>query len=527
MTRPRDTHRSGSAVLALLIVGVAAPALAAPKRAGVPKFEGHEEALVRKKVMQVLKSKGYDLVKSREIDVALANSGVLLDSEEGFAKLAKELALSVVVSGGVGKKRAKIVAHDGRDGSVLGQAVFTGPNPRKVAAEIRRDLWKKLGRDIERGKAASGAKKPQKSAVAESPEDDENTPDAPEPSEPAESRKKPVADSEPVASVEAGAGDEGPKKKEKRKRIKMEDGEGAVGIEAEDEGVGPAADAPAIVELAVGPTGINRTFRYNDSLAALRPYTLPMGPAIGASLSVYPFASFGGFARNLGLDARIEYAFLISSTLEADATNPSATFGTFVREYTGGLRYRIPLSGGHHMFVAAGGGEHAFVFTTTDTSTPSLGLTPDTIYRFARAAAGARFELGGGWSLAFGAGYRAVLNGAGTDFGLYFPHRSVAGVDAHAMVGYRLTDEFEVRAGVDYRRYFYSMNSQCSGPSNCDQYVVGGAVNQYFAPSAVIAYRFGGDTAEKSAGDASRSARQDTRPTSEEPSSEGGDRASE
>src|SRR2546423_3790274 len=60
--------------LALLFgVLLTARAHAAPKRVGVPKFDGAQEALARKKVMQVLKSHGYDLAKSREMEIGLAN----------------------------------------------------------------------------------------------------------------------------------------------------------------------------------------------------------------------------------------------------------------------------------------------------------------------------------------------------------------------------------------------------------------------------------------------------------------------
>jgi hypothetical protein len=132
---------------------------AAPKRVGVPKFDGAQEALVRKKVMQILKSHGYDLAKSREMEIGLANTGALLDNDDGFQKVAKELALSAIVTGEVGKKRAKLAVHDGKDGSTLGEASFAGANPRKIAAEVARGFWSKLGSAVANGKAPSGAKK--------------------------------------------------------------------------------------------------------------------------------------------------------------------------------------------------------------------------------------------------------------------------------------------------------------------------------------------------------------------------------
>ena len=95
--------------------------------------------------MQVLKAHGYDLAKSREMEIGLANTGALLDNDEGFQKVAKELALAAIVTGEIGKKRAKLAVHNGQDGSLLGEANFSGANPRKIMAEVGRDFWKKLG----------------------------------------------------------------------------------------------------------------------------------------------------------------------------------------------------------------------------------------------------------------------------------------------------------------------------------------------------------------------------------------------
>ena len=168
----------------LLVAATGGIALGAGgKRAGVPKFDGAQEVVVRKQVMKALKAHGYALAKSREMDLGLANTGALLESDDGFAKVAKELALSVIVTGEIGRKRAKITVHDGSDGSLLGQAAFPGANPRKMAAEVARTFWSKLGGEVERGRVPSGAKKAQK-VVAEAPDDDESAPDADDAAEP-------------------------------------------------------------------------------------------------------------------------------------------------------------------------------------------------------------------------------------------------------------------------------------------------------------------------------------------------------
>src|SRR5262245_15843665 len=158
--------------------------------------------------MQILKSHGYDLAKSREMEIGLANTGALLDNDEGFQKVGKELALAVIVTGEVGKKRAKISVHDGKTGTSLGDASFAGANPRAIMAEVGRSFWAKLGSAVEQGKTPSGAKKPTK-VVAEAPEDDEKTPDADAgagggESEPAPEPTKKSKKTEEVAAAEGG-----------------------------------------------------------------------------------------------------------------------------------------------------------------------------------------------------------------------------------------------------------------------------------------------------------------------------------
>ena len=61
----RGVARVSLLAIVLLLSSAAAEA-AAGKRIGVPKFEGAQEALVRKEVMQSLKSHGFEVVGSRD-----------------------------------------------------------------------------------------------------------------------------------------------------------------------------------------------------------------------------------------------------------------------------------------------------------------------------------------------------------------------------------------------------------------------------------------------------------------------------
>ena len=69
------------------------------------------------------------------------------------------------MTGEVGPKRAKIVVHDGGEGSILGDGSFSGANPRKLGTEVGLTFWKKLGPDVGRGHVPTGAKKPSAAAA--------------------------------------------------------------------------------------------------------------------------------------------------------------------------------------------------------------------------------------------------------------------------------------------------------------------------------------------------------------------------
>jgi hypothetical protein len=475
---------------------------AAPKRIGVPKFDGVQEALVRKKVMQILKSHGYDLAKSREMEIGLANTGALLDNDEGFQKVAKELALAAIVTGEVGKKRAKISVHDGKDGALLGEANFAGANPRKIMGEVARGFWTKLGGAIAQGKTPSGSKKPQK-VVAEAPEDDENTPDAagggegegaaPTPAE-TKTKTKPEATAAAPAGEGEGEAPPPPKKKKKKKKIQME-GEGKDVVEEEGQEV-----IPPTFEAQAGLGFVNRSLAYHQDISnpGLRSYSLGAGPAVVAGIVWYPLGAFvEGPLQGLGIQANIEQEFLISSSIPAEAAFPNgAKFGTTVHEFSGGVRFRMAFGAGHYFFGSLTGGEHAFTFKTTNTTDPTMNRSnldiPDTIYRFLRPGVGLHFELPAQFSVGVNAGFRWVFNNGGQFHDTFFPHSSVNGVDAGAVLGWRFASWGEVRGEFDWRRYFSSMNCNATTMVCNPRFVAGGAVDQYLSGSVSFAVTLGG-----------------------------------
>jgi len=237
------------------------------------------------------------------------------------------------------------------------------------------------------------------------------------------------------------------------------------------------------LELAVGARGFSRNLAYNQLVSpGVRQYQLPLGPAAVLDVAFYPFAlASDGPAAGIGLVAAIEQAVGTSSQLAADGTFPNgATFPTSMREFAGGIRYRIPLDA-WQLGAAVTGGEHAFWFTSGAGADRAALDIPNAIYRFVRGGVDVRVAVTADLSLAAGAGYRHVLNQGG-DIRNGFPHLTVAGVDANVRAGYAITRSVEARVQADVRRYFYDMHSIAA-----DARIAGGAVDQYLSIAALLA----------------------------------------
>ncbi|HXI55917.1 MAG TPA: hypothetical protein VNO55_07645 [Polyangia bacterium] len=455
-------------------------ASAAKKRVGIPRFDGQQEALIRKVVMQIVKGKGFDLVRSREIDDAVKSLSISLDSNDAFQGLAKEMALSAVVTGEVGKKKAKLTVRNGSDGSVAGEATFAGANPKKLAVDVAKSFWRKLGSAIERGKPPAGAKKPGKEVAAAAPEDNEEDSEAKAAAEEKDDDKdkdkdKDKADEKPSKSeekAEAPAEEEKPKKK--RKKVVASEDE-----ESTSEGGG---NGMRYLDLSAGVRAFSRSLTYNqDRDSKLRNYALT-APSLGIGAIWYPggMSGSGGALANIGLDASAELAFGLKSKTKTNVSYP-----TSVHDYAIGLRFRIPLGAGE-VGVSGTGGEHAFKLSSGPNADRTLlNDLPDTIYRYLRLGLFVRAPIGK-VSVFGGAAYRYVLS-PGQIKTAYFPGLSVGGVDANAGLGYQLSSAIELRAGVDLRRYFYNFHSTANS-----MYVVGGAIDQYITGTFMVAITLDG-----------------------------------
>ncbi len=440
---------------------------------GVPKFNGSQEALVRKKVMAVLKAHGYELVRSRDMQAAVASSGGSLDSDDGLKAVAKELALVAIVTGDVGAKRAKLVVHDGSEGSVLGDATFSGANPHKVAADVGATFWRKLGADIGRGHTPSGAKKNQKASEPEAGEE-EAAPAAGEPAGGGAAEAAPAAAEEGAAAAAPAPGKKG--------KIKME-GEAAA---SEEPSTPSTPSGLAWLDLSIGGGGLNRSLTFHQDYDApgnqLQTYSLPFGPVGIARAVIYPFDPLvGGILGNWGFEARAMIGF-ISSNLSS-----GASFSNTVHDFSGGTRFRFPFGSGNDVYISGRYGEDAFTFNASSATERGTLRTPDTIYHYIRPGIGLQLALPDALSLELNAGYRYVVNKGGSQISTaFFPHLAVQGADAEADLGYAFNEMYGLRLGVQWTRYWYAFNVKPG-----DTFLVGGAVDQSFQFTVALVFSLG------------------------------------
>jgi hypothetical protein len=506
--------------LAVLVLGWSGTASAEKKRVGVPKFDGPQEAVIRKAVMQALAGDGYDVVGGKELDATARAAGAELDSNEGFKTVAKELSISAFVAGEVGKKKAKLTIRNGADGGVSGEGSFVGATPAKIASDVRENFSRRLGSAVERGRAPAGAKKAAVAAATPPAADDE---DSDRKSAPSKSESKPEAKGEAPSDAPTAASDTGSP-------------EAPVAATAPPPAVDGGEVGPRALDLEVGLRGFSRSLTYNQDYYSnyianykLRDYNLLLGPAIGLHLLTYPAAFFtSGIATAFGAELNVDYAFGVAANVKAPV---AGTLATSVHDFNGGVRGRMIL-GGHELSAFFGGGEHAFVFKSDTIPRATLDI-PDTIYRYIRFGADARLQLAPGFTLTLNAAYRSVYNQGGnqplqiayaaTNTDLkdgYFPYVQIGAIDGSATIGYQITPSIEARVGVDMRRYFMTMNSSNAAftldannvPNGGDllypagvtpgaatapmatpvNKVAGGAIDQYWGFTIGAAYVFGG-----------------------------------
>ena len=242
-------------------------------------------------------------------------------------------------------------------------------------------------------------------------------------------------------------------------------------------GASDASLGHTLFDVAAGVELGARDFRYTSRLTNnLRDYSLAATPLFAISGAVYPFAiSRESSPVDFGVVASFTKALSVSS-----ATSSGSNVATRWSRFAVGPRLRMRLDALDGVVLGASGayGEESFTF---DDASPDLDTQlPSVTYRFVRPAVDARLQFGRVAAFA-GAGYLAILSGGAV--GDRFPSASIGGIEASVGGAFAIAGGFEVRALVDYRRYFYALN-----PTPGTSHVAGGALDQMAGAQIALAF---------------------------------------
>ena len=397
-------------------------------RVVVRPFDGPGAGQARGIVIEELRSQGVSLVDNEEADDAAERVGADLGTPDGRVAVARELRVSAWIDGSVDRRSRRsyestVRLTNGHDGFMVEEATFRGRNARQLVARMRAGVWQELGGAIAGTRPPPGA----------------------------------------VASSDDGGDGDG----------EEEGGEYDVFGGDDDEVSGPSGPRPPAMLVSASLRLLRRRLSYKDDLfGQLRGYELGGAPAIGLVAHFYPGALFtDGLAANIGLDFRGEAGVGVQS-----ADSSGVEYPTDTSAWSLGGRLRIPL-GAHEAAALLHYGRHSYDIEAANVDNPKPDI-PDVDYEFVRLGAEGSFAILDELRVTARIGWLVMLGAGEIQEDYWFPRSDVGGVEGALGIGYMVTDDIEVQAGVDVRRYFYTMN-----PEPGDLWIAGGAADQYLAGS--------------------------------------------
>jgi len=426
---------------ALLLLAVLVPSLALAK----PKV-----------VLDAPKQVSAALEKALKAKFAVSKAQLAAEPTSGDVKTACRNAggAIAVITARQGGDLFTIMVLNGADGSPLTSfRVKPGKKPLKALAKPNtRALMEALG----------DAKAPGKEEKKPPPEEAKPPP---EEAKPPTEEKKPPEDK--VAATEK-------KDRPKPSEPPPPPAEEIRKDEEDEPRPGVKKEKPVALRLGVGLRLFNRRFGYRDDIfEALSTYYLPLGPAVGADLELYPAAFItSGFAANVGIGAAFDYAVGIASRAE-DGTR----YGTTALSLRVGLLGRIPIS---ILTIQPSFGFSRQVYSISS-STGVKPNIPNVGYNALRPALDLKVKIFGPVGFQAGVAYLAILQTG--EIGAFFPRATAAGMDANAGFTVSLFDRLELRARFEYQRYWFSLN-----PEPGDMNVAGGALDHYVGGSMNVAF---------------------------------------
>ncbi|MCA2978592.1 MAG: hypothetical protein INH41_08545 [Myxococcaceae bacterium] len=237
----------------------------------------------------------------------------------------------------------------------------------------------------------------------------------------------------------------------------------------------PAAAMPAL-RVGLGLRGFNRALSWSgDPDQALARYALGFAPAVALDVVWFPGAHVTtGVLANLGVTFQGDVGVGISSRQDA------ARFGTRAERFRVGALVRGAV--GRHVVLEGHGGFSTQRFgidaVSANDGTPRPNI-PSVTLNGPRAAFGGRFGAFGPLTLdaQVGLTFLTFLGELGSD--AWFRRATGVGLDVGGGVSLELVQHIHLRAGLDFTRYFLSLNPEDGGrfsaPAAADQYL-GGSV---------------------------------------------------
>lgn len=238
------------------------------------------------------------------------------------------------------------------------------------------------------------------------------------------------------------------------------------------------SESPQALNLGVGMKWASRRLFYTDDIfKALSKYSLPVGPSLQAEMDVFPAAFFTkGIPAHIGVSLGFSYMLGVSS-VASDGTR----YSTSAVRFRAALMGRIPI-GPLELRPHFGYALQNFSISNgaAGASKPNI---PDVAYSNLRAGLGLKLNIVGPLALNLGFAYQAPLSVGEISSTRYFPRLKAGGLDANGGISLSFFKRVELRLGVEYIRYWYSMN-----PEPGDQSVAGGALDDSFGGGFIIAF---------------------------------------
>ncbi|RLB43046.1 MAG: hypothetical protein DRH30_03775 [Deltaproteobacteria bacterium] len=417
------------------------PSAPTQPRLVVRPFTGAQAGKIRGAAVRGLRREPVELFSNKQFVDKANGLGVDLKSDGGHVAPASALAVSGLIEGDVlredGVWSAYVRLVDGESATVISQHYYDASTSAALAKSVQSNIGPDFRKDIRKlGVAVPGAV-----ALV------------------------------PVTAVAAAPVVKAPKKAKAEVKYKAKR---------------PKEQRPAAVDIELDFRLVHRDFAYKDDLRGdLRDYRLGIGPGVGTKFQYYPGAHFtAGVGAQFGIDFEWERVFNFDST-RADG----AQFPTESQQFLIGLRWRYPTGRWEPSFVIDYG-VHSFRFGLSGPPVPgedNTAQTPSVRYEFVRIGAGFRVGIGEKerFIVMANLAFRGVFSVGGVGTSLWFPEATANGMDAMVMFGYALPKGFEIRLGIDYRRYGLDLNPVPPDPP----YVAGGAADQYWGFSIGAAWR--------------------------------------